>query len=93
MKDVPPGRCCYILQHVDWEVAKRELGGRVCMAGNVPISLLAWATHEVRDYCKMLIDTIAGGGGYIMSAGASMDDARPENVKAMFDFTREYGVY
>lgn len=22
-----------------------------------------------------------------------MDEAKPDNVKAMFDFTREYGVY
>ena len=94
MKDVPAGKVCYIFQHVDWEVAKQELAGRVCMAGNVPMPQLALGTpDEVRDYCKMLIDTVAGDGGYIMSAGASMDDARPENVKAMFEFTREYGVY
>ena len=42
---------------------------------------------------KQLIDTLAGDGGYVMSAGGAMDDSRPENVKAMFDFTREYGVY
>jgi uroporphyrinogen-III decarboxylase len=94
MRDVPPGSCCYIFQYVDWEVAKQELAGRVCMAGNVPLPLLALGTpDEVRAYCKMLIDNVARDGGYIMSAGGAMDDSRPENVKAMFDFTREYGVY
>jgi hypothetical protein len=28
-----------------------------------------------------------------MSNGAFFDEAKPENVKAMVDFTKEYGVY
>jgi len=28
-----------------------------------------------------------------MDASATIDEARPENMKAMQDFTREYGVY
>jgi hypothetical protein len=28
-----------------------------------------------------------------MDTGVNIGDAKPENVKAMFDFTREYGVY
>jgi hypothetical protein len=32
-------------------------------------------------------------GGFIMDASASLDDAKPENVKAMFEFTRAYGTY
>jgi uroporphyrinogen-III decarboxylase len=94
MKDVPAGKICYIFQYVDWEVAKSELAGTVCMAGNVPLPLLSIGTpDEVRAYCKTLIATMGADGGYIMSAGGSMDDARPENVRAMFDATREYGVY
>ena len=94
MRDVPPGKVCYIFQFVDWTVAKRELAGTVCMIGNVPLPLLSNGTpDQVRDYCKMLIDTVAADGGYIMSAGGSMDDARPENVRAMFEATREYGGY
>ncbi|MCL5734124.1 MAG: hypothetical protein M1274_00800, partial [Actinobacteria bacterium] len=94
MKDVQPGTCCYIFQYVDWKIAKQELAGRVCMAGNVPLPMLALGTpDEVRDCCRTLIDAVAGDGGYVMSAGGAMDDSRPENVKAMFDFTREYGVY
>jgi len=48
---------------------------------------------EVKAYCKKLIDTAGKGGGFIMSNGAFFDKAKPENVKAMVDFTREYGVY
>ena len=28
-----------------------------------------------------------------MANGAFFDEAKPENVKAMVDFTKEYGVY
>ena len=28
-----------------------------------------------------------------MDASTVIDDAKPENVKAMFDFTKEYGIY
>jgi len=37
---------------------------------------------------------VAGDGGYIMDASAIMqDDTDIDNLKAMTDFTREYGVY
>jgi uroporphyrinogen-III decarboxylase len=47
----------------------------------------------VKAYCKKLIDTAGKGGGFIMANGAFFDEAKPENVKAMVDVTREYGVY
>jgi hypothetical protein len=28
-----------------------------------------------------------------MSNGVAADDVKPENVKTMIDFTKEYGVY
>jgi uroporphyrinogen-III decarboxylase len=49
--------------------------------------------QQVKDYAKKLIDSCAKGGGYIMSNGAFFDEAKPENVRAMVDFTIEYGVY
>ncbi|MHC4756200.1 MAG: uroporphyrinogen decarboxylase family protein, partial [Planctomycetota bacterium] len=40
------------------------------------------------------IDGVAGDGGYIMDAGAIIqNDAKVENVRAMTEITREYGVY
>ena len=44
--------------------------------------------------CKKVIDGVARDGGYIMDASAIMqDDTKAENLRAMTDFTREYGVY
>jgi uroporphyrinogen-III decarboxylase len=74
--------------------AKEILGDTVCIRGNVPLSILvAGTTENVRAYCKKLIDTVGKGGGYIMDAATGLDDVKPENVKAMFEFTKEYGVY
>ena len=62
--------------------------------GDVPMSLLSTGTvDQVKEYCKKLIDTAGKDGGFIMSSAANLDDAKLDNVKALVDFTREYGVY
>jgi len=33
------------------------------------------------------------GSGLITVLSTALDDAKPEKVKAMFDVTKEYGVY
>jgi uroporphyrinogen-III decarboxylase len=91
---VPKGKVLYHFERVDMARAKDILGDVSCIAGNVPNSLLIMGTPEdVKDYCRKLIDTVGKGGGFIMDSAAIIDEARPENVKAMGDLTREYGVY
>ena len=94
IKDIPPGKAIYRFEATDMKKAKDILGDRVCIRGNVPVSLLATGTPgEVRAYCKKLIDCVGRGGGFIMDASANVTDAKPENLRAMFEFTKEYGVY
>jgi uroporphyrinogen-III decarboxylase len=94
LKDVPAGKVCYIFEDVDLKKARVALGGSACIAGNVPMSLLATGDpDDVRAYCKMLIDTLGRDGGYIMSAGGSMDNAKVANIKAMIEFAKVYGTY
>jgi len=87
-----------IVYHVDmgdiFEVHKK-IGHKFCISGGIPNYLLSMGTpDEVRDCCRKVIDGVAGDGGYIMDAGAIVqNDAKIENIKAMTDFTREYGVY
>jgi uroporphyrinogen-III decarboxylase len=87
-----------IVYHVDmgniFEVHKK-IGHKFCISGGIPNYLLSIGTpDEVRDCCKKVIDGVAGDGGYIMDASAIVqNDAKVENIKAMTDFTREYGVY
>lgn len=74
--------------------AKEVLRDHVCIEGNVPSSLLQVGTvQQVKDYCKKLIDVVGKGGGYILSPRSSTDEVKPENLKAMIEFTKEYGKY
>ena len=78
----------------DMVKVKETLGQNACLIGNVSSSMLRLgAPEDVRNYAKKLIDTVGKGGGFIMSNGAFFDEAKPENIKAMADVTREYGVY
>ena len=87
-----------IVYHVDqgdiFEV-HNVLGRKFCISGGIPNYLLAVGTvDEVREYCRKVIDGVARDGGYIMDASAIIqNDARIENIRAMTDFTREYGSY
>lgn len=73
---------------------KEILGNHLCIMGNVPPSLLQTGTpQDVKDYCKKLIDVVGKGGGFIMAPRSAIDEVKPENLKAMIDFTKEYGVY
>jgi uroporphyrinogen-III decarboxylase len=49
--------------------------------------------QQVKDHVKKCIDTAGKGGEYIMANGAFFDDVKPGNLRAMVDFTKEYGVY
>ncbi|HEY97704.1 MAG TPA: hypothetical protein G4O16_05930 [Dehalococcoidia bacterium] len=74
--------------------AKEVLRDHICIEGNVPSSLLQMGSvQDVKDHCKKLIDVVGKGGGYILSPRSSTDEVKPENLKAMIEFTKEYGVY
>jgi hypothetical protein len=91
IKDVPAGKACYTFEATDMELAKKVLGDRVCIRGNVPGSLLVAGTpDDVRNYCRKLIDTVGRDGGFILDTSTSLDDAKPENVKAMFEAAGAY---
>jgi uroporphyrinogen-III decarboxylase len=93
--ELPEGSIIYHVDRSDVFKAHQMLGDKFCLSGGIPNDLLAFGSpDEVRAYCKKLIDGVARDGGYIMDASAIMqDDTDVENVRAMTDFTREYGVY
>ncbi|HUJ89926.1 MAG TPA: uroporphyrinogen decarboxylase family protein, partial [Syntrophorhabdales bacterium] len=94
IKDIPAGKACYAFEATDMIKAKEVLEGRVCIRGNLPLSVLITGTpDDARRHVKHLIKTVGRDGGYIMDSSTGLDDAKPENVKAMFEATREYGVY
>ncbi len=94
ISDVPKGKVVWWFDLTDMARAKEIVGPTACIAGNVPLSLLCTASpDDVKDYCKELIDVAGKDGGFIFSTGAGMQGSRPENVKAMIDFSKDYGIY
>jgi uroporphyrinogen-III decarboxylase len=92
--DIPAGSSVWIFDRTDMREVKRRFAGWACFGGNLPVSLLETGTPEdVRDYVKRLLDDVAGDGGFILSTGAVVDHARPDNLHAFLDAGREYGVY
>jgi hypothetical protein len=91
VKDLPKGKAIWWFDQTDMANAKKILGDSICIAGNVPLSILCTGTpQEVETYCKNLIDTAGKGGGFILSTGAGMDLTKSENVKTMIEFSRGY---
>ncbi len=91
LTDIPKGKVIYHFEEVDMAVAKKTLGNVACIAGNLPIMLLEFGKKEaVVDYCKYLIDTCAPGGGYIFELNGCLENAKPENLDAMFDVFETY---
>ena len=92
--DVPKGKVLWWFDLTDIAQAKKTVGQVACIAGNVPLSLLCTATpDEVKAYCKTLIDVAGKDGGFIFSTGAGMQGSKPENVTAMIEFSKDYGIY
>lgn len=94
MTDIPVGKCILHLEKADMARAKKILGDKVCLTGNLSIYLLEHGTvEEVKDETKRLLDICAPGGGYIFDTNACMGDAKLENIDAMFETLDTYGKY
>jgi uroporphyrinogen-III decarboxylase len=92
--DFPKGKMLARLDTTDIFRAKEVLKDHICIEGNVPSSLLqVGSVQDVKDHCKKLIDVVGKGGGFILAPRSSTDEVKPENMKAMIEFTQEYGKY
>jgi hypothetical protein len=94
IRDLPKGKTAWLFDQTDMAKAKKALDGIACVMGNMPMDLMTVGTPEdAKAHAKKLIDTCGKGGGYIMANGAFFDEVKWENLKAIVDFTKEYGVY
>ena len=93
--ELPAGSIIYHVDQGDIFAVHEVLGDRFCLSGGIPNFLLSYGTpDQVRERCKAVIDGVAGNGGYICDASAILqNDTSIENMQAMTDFVREYGVY
>jgi len=91
--DIPAGRTIWLFDATDMVAARRALEGRACIGGNVPGTLLDLGSPgEVEDYVARLIGDVAGDGGFILSTGTTIDEAKPQNVAALCSAGLEHGA-
>jgi uroporphyrinogen-III decarboxylase len=95
VNEFPKGAVNWLFDRTDMGKAKKALGDRCCISGNVPASLIATGSpREVKDYSRRLIENCSEGGGFILAAGTnSIEGASIENLRAMVEAVAEYGVY
>ena len=88
-----PGPTVWQFDRTDMRRAKEVMGGKACIQGNVPSSLLNLGTpEEVSAYCRDLIEAIGPGGGFILDVGAVADDAKEANMRAMIQAAKDVVV-
>jgi uroporphyrinogen-III decarboxylase len=91
ISDLPKGKVVWWFDRTDMERAKATVGQVACIAGNVPLSLLCTATPEqIESYCRQLMESAGAGGGFILSSGAGLQGSKPDNVKTMMEFCKNY---
>ena len=86
LQKLPAGSCILHFEHGDFKQLKEMFEGTVCLSGGMPINMLYSAGREdVINQVKFLIDHVAPGGGYLFNTSGSVDNARRENIEAMFE--------
>jgi uroporphyrinogen-III decarboxylase len=88
LAQVPAGKVCYHFEVLDYPLARKHLEGIACFRGGMPVRLLATGTpDDVNDHMKKFMDMVGEDySGFIFEGSTSFDDAKPENVRAMYDF-------
>jgi uroporphyrinogen decarboxylase len=80
---------------MDPQRLKREFGRDLSFWGGIDIQeVLPHGTPaQVRDEVRRLIDAMGAGGGYVVSAAHNIQpEVPPENLVAMCEAVREYGI-
>ena len=94
--DLPTG-CVFQFENTDAKLIKEKIGKKHILMGGFPIQNLTKCTKaEVIDKTKEWLDIMAPGGQYIFGFDKSAithEDIDVENLIAVCDTVREYGVY
>jgi hypothetical protein len=94
-RELPDRSIVYHCDQDDIFEAHHKLHDKFAISGGIPNMKLSWGKPEqVREFCLRVIKEVAKDGGYIMDAGAIMqNDVDVENMKVMTQVCREHGVY
>ncbi len=92
--DLPKGKVYWHFDQTDMHKAKKLLGGKACIAGNIPSSLIITGTpDQMKAYCKDLIEVCGKDGGFVLTSGAGGHKGNPDNVRAIVEAVNEFGWY
>lgn len=78
------------------EYLKKHFGGRLAFHGCISTAgpVATGTVPETVDYCRRTLEVMMPGGGYCFAPTHLLQDNSPtENVTAMYETAREYGVY
>jgi hypothetical protein len=94
LKEVPKGSTFYLFDRTNMIEARKHLEGIACIGGGFPITkILTGSVADVEKANKKLLDDVKGDGGYVLSIGCAMDEAKEDTLKAFINTGLEYGKY
>jgi uroporphyrinogen decarboxylase len=84
--------CIHVDQKVDLAHARKVLGAKACIMGNIdPTFLLSFGSpEEVLKKAKENIEQAGKEGAFVLSGGCVIADAPPENIRAMVNVAKSY---
>jgi uroporphyrinogen-III decarboxylase len=91
--ELPKGSMVCHFAYTDMKKAKDILGGHMCIMGDIPSSLLnAGTPQQVEEYTKDLMAYCGKDGGLIVSNN-TVNQGKPDCIRAMIETVKKYGVY
>jgi hypothetical protein len=86
------GKTVIHFEQGDFKEIMKKFRGIACVSGGLAQQRLRDGTpEEITERMKWLIDNCLAGGGYMFDTDSTMEDAKYENVEAMFKTARSYG--
>jgi len=88
-------RCTFMCDTSDIFEVNRILDGHMSIVGNIPLSTMCVGTpKDVEKYCDKMFAELKPGGGFLNCCALGIpDEAKPENVHAMINYTHKHGKY
>lgn len=91
--ELPKGSMVCHFAYTDMKKAKDILKGHMCIMGDIPSSLLnAGTPQQVEEYTRDLMEYCGKDGGLIV-ANNTVNQGKPDCIRAMMDTVKKYGVY
>jgi uroporphyrinogen-III decarboxylase len=91
VNDLPVGKCIVSIINCDVEKWKDACYGKVMLSGGVDGSMLLFGEpDQVKKHVTEVLDLWSPGGGYLLDSSLALDQAKPENLRALFETARNY---